>query len=91
VKDGNLIYLVNTGRDFFNRGKPLVKMCCLKLTRWNKFRSSTENNNYQIISRKINRRFVVSSEISYYAFTWIGDNCSFYIRLQLPEIWVVSM
>ena len=29
--------------------KPLVKIRRLMLTRWNKFRSSTENNNYSII------------------------------------------
>ena len=33
----------------FTRGKPLVKLCRLMLTWWNKFRSSTENNNYPII------------------------------------------
>jgi len=32
----------------FIQGKPLVKICRLMLTRWNKFWSSTENNNYPI-------------------------------------------
>ena len=44
------IYFISWTLDsnIFNRGKPLVKIYRLMLTRWNKFRSSTENNNYPI-------------------------------------------
>ena len=44
------IYFISWTLDsnIFTRGKPLVKICRLMLTRWNKFRSSTENNNYPI-------------------------------------------
>ena len=45
------IYFISWTLDgnIFTRGKPLVKICRLMLTRRNKFRSSTENNKYPII------------------------------------------
>ena len=44
------IYFISWTLDgnIFTRGKPVVKICRLMFTRWNKFRSSTENNNYPI-------------------------------------------
>ena len=56
------IYFISWTLDghIFTSGKPLVKICRLMLTRWNKFGSSTENNNYPINNQHM-REWVFSA------------------------------